>query len=106
MILAHPESVPISEVLPVLVDLLPLTEDWDENEAVWSMIIKLYQGNDATVKRLTPTIVEALAKVFQGPEEQLSGERREELRELVKWLHGKSASIIEGEEVLLNIVKG
>ena len=41
MIMAHPSHVPIDDVIPVLVELLPLQEDWDENEAVWGMIIKL-----------------------------------------------------------------
>ena len=41
MIVAHPDSVPIDEVLPVLVGLLPLKGDYDENEAVWLMVVKL-----------------------------------------------------------------
>ncbi len=41
MIVAHPDNVPIEEVLPVLVGLLPLKGDYDENEAVWLMIVKL-----------------------------------------------------------------
>lgn len=41
MILKHQDSVPIVEVLPALVGLLPLKEDFDENEPVYRMIVKL-----------------------------------------------------------------
>lgn len=41
MISAHPDAVPLSEVIPALIELLPLREDFEENEAVWPMIIKL-----------------------------------------------------------------
>ena len=88
----------------MLVDLLPLKEDWEENEVVWSVIVKLYQAGEPTVKSLTPQIVAALAEVFRGPKEQLTDERRAELHELVRWLHGKSPRIVEGEDVLEAIV--
>lgn len=41
MILAHPDHVPISEVLPALVDLLPLKEDYEENKPVYQCLRKL-----------------------------------------------------------------
>ena len=41
MIISNPERVPISEVLPALVDLLPLTEDYEENSPVYECIFKL-----------------------------------------------------------------
>ena len=41
MILAHPDQVPIAEVLPVLVDLLPLREDYEENKPVYQCLRKL-----------------------------------------------------------------
>lgn len=41
MIISHPDHVPISEVLPVLVGLLPLKEDFEENEPVYECIYKL-----------------------------------------------------------------
>ncbi|KAL2354969.1 armadillo-type protein [Cryomyces antarcticus] len=50
MIARHPDHVPIAEVLPRLVDLLPLKEDWEENEAVFRMIVGLYQRGDKTVQ--------------------------------------------------------
>lgn len=41
MILAHPDHVPIADVLPVLVDLLPLREDYEENKPVYQCLRKL-----------------------------------------------------------------
>lgn len=41
MIMRHPENVPLQQVLPRLVELLPLREDFDENQPVFTMLIKL-----------------------------------------------------------------
>lgn len=41
MILAHPDQVPIADVLPALADLLPLKEDYEENKPVYQCLHKL-----------------------------------------------------------------
>lgn len=41
MIMKHPERVPIPHVLPALVDLLPLEDDYEENAPVYECIYKL-----------------------------------------------------------------
>ena len=41
MIMAHPDKVPIDDILPVLVDLLPLKEDYEENEPIFTCIAGL-----------------------------------------------------------------
>jgi importin-4 len=41
MIIAHPDKVPIDDVLPVLVGLLPLKADFEENDPIYEMIVKL-----------------------------------------------------------------
>jgi hypothetical protein len=41
MIMAHPDRVPINDVLPALVGLLPLKEDYEENAPVYECIFKL-----------------------------------------------------------------
>ena len=41
MIMRHPANVPIAQVLPALMDILPLREDYDENEPVYDMIVGL-----------------------------------------------------------------
>jgi importin-4 len=41
MIMAHPDKVPIPDVLPALVGLLPLKDDFEENQPVYQCIFKL-----------------------------------------------------------------
>lgn len=41
MITSHPERMPIADVLPVLVGLLPLKEDFEENGPVYECLYKL-----------------------------------------------------------------
>lgn len=41
MIMKHQTYVPVAAVLPALVDLLPLKEDFEENEPVYKMIVQL-----------------------------------------------------------------
>ena len=41
LILRFPDKVPLDHVLPVLIDSLPLRQDYGENEVVWDMIVKL-----------------------------------------------------------------
>ena len=41
MIMRHPSNIPIQQVLPALVDILPLKNDFDENVPVYDMIVKL-----------------------------------------------------------------
>lgn len=41
MISKHPDKIPISDVLPRLVELLPLREDYEENKPIYQMIVKL-----------------------------------------------------------------
>jgi hypothetical protein len=41
MILKHREAIPLKEVLPVLVSILPLKNDYEENEPLYRMICQL-----------------------------------------------------------------
>lgn len=82
----HPDKMPISEVLPRLIQLLPLREDYEENKPVFRMIVKLYQANDPTVQQLTPQLMPIFEKVLSPPEEQLEEETRSQLVELVQYL--------------------
>ena len=41
MILKHRDSVPVAEVLPALIHILPLTKDYEENEPVYRMICQM-----------------------------------------------------------------
>lgn len=41
MVLGHGEHIPLEQVLPPLLEVLPLREDYDENEPVYDMIVRL-----------------------------------------------------------------
>lgn len=45
MIKRHPGSIPLDEVLPALVKLLPLREDYEENIAVFDMVVSLCESS-------------------------------------------------------------
>ncbi|KAL4788393.1 armadillo-type protein [Aspergillus varians] len=87
MILKYRENVPIKDVLPVLVTILPLKNDYEENDPLYRMICQLYKWEDATVRELTPQLLPIFQAVLLGDDEQLEDERRAELTELVKWLN-------------------
>ncbi|KAI1112252.1 importin beta-4 [Nemania sp. NC0429] len=86
MILANPNQVPIPEVLPALVDLLPLKEDYEENKPVYQCLHKLYVVGNPTVQELTPRLLPVFQQVLGPPEEQLEDETRQLVIELVSIL--------------------
>ncbi|KAL1306195.1 hypothetical protein AAFC00_004296 [Neodothiora populina] len=89
MIKAHPNNVPVEQVLPVLVQLLPLREDYEENEAVFEMIVALYQAQHSVMQSLTPQIIPVLQQVLSPPEDQLSDETRAKVQQLVQYLQSQ-----------------
>ncbi|KAI1171132.1 importin beta-4 [Nemania sp. FL0916] len=86
MILSNPNQVPIPEVLPALVDLLPLKEDYEENKPVYQCIHKLYAAGNATIQELTPRLLSVFQQVLSPPEDQLEDETRQLVLELVSIL--------------------
>jgi len=46
MIRRHPSRVPLEDVLPALVRILPLREDYEENTAVFDMIVALCKSSE------------------------------------------------------------
>ncbi|KAI0887699.1 importin beta-4 subunit-like protein [Annulohypoxylon maeteangense] len=71
MIIAHPDKVPIADVLPVIVDLLPLKEDFEENKPIYECIHKLYSMENPTVRELTPKILNIFRGLLEADDEQL-----------------------------------
>ncbi|KAH0844010.1 hypothetical protein FOPE_09017 [Fonsecaea pedrosoi] len=88
LILKHKDKVPIQQVLPALVDsgILPLKEDYQENEPLWTMIVQLYRDQDPTIQQLTPKLAPIMMSVLGEPEEQLTDEVREQVQALVEHL--------------------
>jgi len=88
MIKKAPASVPLAEVLPRLVALLPLKEDFRENEPVFDMIISLYQAQNPVVQGLTGQLMPVFEKVMSPPEDQIKDETKERLTQLIQFLRG------------------
>ncbi|KAH8703107.1 putative importin beta-4 subunit [Talaromyces proteolyticus] len=86
MILKQHDKVPISDVLPAIVNILPLKNDYEENEPLYKMIAQLYKWENPTVRQLTPQLLPIFQSVL-SEEDQLEDERRQELLELVQWLN-------------------
>ena len=88
MIKKSAKNVPLEQVLPRLVDILPLKEDYDENEPVFDMIVTLYQQQNEVVQGLSSRLVPVFEKVLSPPKEQLTDEMREKVQQLVEYLRG------------------
>ncbi|KAE9448305.1 hypothetical protein C3L33_19802, partial [Rhododendron williamsianum] len=58
MIMVHPESIPLNQVIPVFLKVLPLKEDREESAAVYSCILSL-----------VPELVNIFAQVAVSPDE-------------------------------------
>lgn len=86
MISKSPQHVPLEEVLPRLVEILPLKEDYDENEPVYNMIVTLYQQQNEVVQGVTQQLLPVFEKVLAPPEEQLSDGMREKVQQLVQYV--------------------
>ena len=105
MISRYPNDLPVGEILPALVELLPLKEDYEENIAVWPMIVRMYRDGNDTVQNLTSKIVPALEEVLGEPEDQLNDDTREELHQLVQYLHSKQPAIIQQHPGLAQVLQ-
>ncbi|KAI7606058.1 hypothetical protein KC346_g10729, partial [Hortaea werneckii] len=86
MIKKAPQNVPLEEVLPRLVDILPLKEDFRENEPVFDMIVALYQAQNSVMQSQTERLIPVFEKVLGPPEEQLSDETKGKVQQLVQYL--------------------
>ncbi|MCJ1477838.1 hypothetical protein MMC13_006511 [Lambiella insularis] len=105
MIMKHPENIPLTEVLPALVGLLPLKEDYEENTPIFSMIVKLYSAGENTIVGLTPRLLPVLAHVMASPEDQLTDETRTQLTQLVKYVHHNQPTSLQQYPFLLEVAK-
>lgn len=57
MTMASPLNVPLAEVLPALASVLPLTEDYEENEPIYKMLVKLCKSPTAHMLHPPPLTV-------------------------------------------------
>jgi importin-4 len=93
LILKNREAVRTDEILPELIErsIIPLKEDYEENEPVWKMIVQMYKWEDPTIVGLTQKLVPAIKAVLGEPEEQLNDETREQVQQLAMFLQQNMA---------------
>ncbi|MCJ1403220.1 hypothetical protein MMC11_006443 [Xylographa trunciseda] len=104
MIMKHPENLPLDEVLPALIGLLPLKEDYEENEPIFSMIVKLYSSGNNTILGLTPRVLPIVAHVMGPPDTQLTATTREQLIQLVKFVYQNQPALVQQYPILLQVI--
>ncbi|XP_052205712.1 uncharacterized protein LOC127810332 [Diospyros lotus] len=63
MIMVHPESIPLNQVLPVFLKVLPLKEDHEESMAVYSCVCNLVLSSNPQILTLVPELVNLFAQV-------------------------------------------
>ncbi|KAK2855493.1 hypothetical protein Q7C36_007362 [Tachysurus vachellii] len=64
MIMSHIEGVPLEQVLPALLERLPLKEDLEENKTVYSCLAFLYSRNPALVVSHLKPVLSAAVQVI------------------------------------------
>ncbi|MED6143173.1 hypothetical protein PIB30_003877 [Stylosanthes scabra] len=69
MIMVHPESIPLNQVLPVFLRVLPLKEDREESMAVYSCVSTLVFSSNPQILSLVPELVNLSAQVVASPDE-------------------------------------
>ncbi|KAL8704513.1 MAG: hypothetical protein Q9201_002322 [Fulgogasparrea decipioides] len=106
MVRRYQNKVPLQAVVPALVGVLPLKEDWEENEPVWETIVHLYSAGEPTILGLTPQLLPILEQVLGPPEEQLNEKARQQVVEMVKFVHSKQPQMVRKYPGLVNIVRG
>ncbi|KAI9321271.1 armadillo-type protein [Dichotomocladium elegans] len=92
LILAHPEAIPMDQVLPVFLNSLPLKVDFAENEPVFNCLFHLFRTNNSFVMSHVPQFLPIFSGVLSN-EEQLTEATRAQLIELVRALNAQSPDL-------------
>ncbi|RVW43470.1 Importin-4 [Vitis vinifera] len=69
MIMVHPEAIPLNQVLPVFLKVLPLKEDREESIAVFTCVCNLVVASNPQILALVPDLVNLFAQVAASPVE-------------------------------------
>ncbi|KIY45024.1 ARM repeat-containing protein [Fistulina hepatica ATCC 64428] len=90
LIVRNINALPLEQVLPVLLQALPLKNDFLENRPVFRAIFHLYQTNDGALEPYTDHLLRVFAYVL-NPEngDQVSEDIRAQLLQLVQGLNGR-----------------
>ncbi|KAM6554316.1 hypothetical protein CsatB_015078 [Cannabis sativa] len=69
MIMVHPESIPLNQVLPFFLKALPLKEDHEESMTVYTCVSTLVLSSNPQILSLVPELVNVFAQVVISPNE-------------------------------------
>ncbi|CAG8438463.1 984_t:CDS:10 [Funneliformis caledonium] len=94
MIIKCPQAIPIDQVLDVIMDTLPLKQDYEENEPVFKCIFYLFRANNSFVLNHIPDFLKIFAQVLSPPEDQLKDHTRQELIDLIKALNQQFPDVV------------
>ncbi|KAF4504441.1 hypothetical protein G6O67_007891 [Ophiocordyceps sinensis] len=103
MMMKHADGGFVAQALPAIVNVLPLTEDYEENEPIFQCIYNLYEQGNPTVEQLTPQLVGVFEKVMSSPEEQLEQETRALLCRTVQTLYRAKPELLSNNPGLLQL---
>ncbi|XP_076928217.1 uncharacterized protein LOC143592100 [Bidens hawaiensis] len=67
MIMAHQDSVPLNQVLPMLLQVLPLKEDYEESVPVYTCICDLILSSNSQILELVSDLVLVFVQVAISP---------------------------------------
>ncbi|KAG0238706.1 hypothetical protein BGW42_002572 [Actinomortierella wolfii] len=94
MIMRHPESVPLEQVMPTFVAALPLKRDYAENIPVFKMLFSLIRSNNAWMISNLTSLMPCFAHVLAN-EDEIKPDQRAELIEILKVLHQQSPALVQ-----------
>ncbi|OLL25602.1 putative importin subunit beta-4 [Neolecta irregularis DAH-3] len=100
MIIARPACVPLDQVLPVIVQHLPLEDDYLENEPLFEMIITLYHSNDSNIMSLTEQLLPVFESVLSSPNDPVLDSTRKNIITLLQNLNSQFPNLISQTPVL------
>ncbi|KAL0079053.1 armadillo-type protein [Phycomyces blakesleeanus] len=92
LILAHPDALPLDQVLPVFLGALPLKADFAENEPVFECLFSLFRANNPFIFAHLAQILPLFAHVL-ADEDQLTEATRAQLIELVRALNAQKPEL-------------
>ncbi|KAI8137212.1 armadillo-type protein [Fennellomyces sp. T-0311] len=92
LILAHPNAVPLDQVLPIFTSALPLKADYEENEPVFECLFNLFHANNPFVLKHLAEFLQVFTHVLSS-EEQLKEATRAHLIELIRAINAQSPDL-------------
>ncbi|RCH94783.1 hypothetical protein CU098_000953 [Rhizopus stolonifer] len=99
LILAHPDAVPLDQVLPTFTNALPLKADFEENQPVFDCLFQLFQAHNSFVFSHLSQFLHIFTQVLSD-QEQLKEATRAHLIELIRHLNSQSPELNIGSSEL------